>query len=67
MDDLQFGTRNKRGDWAPNARIEVAPFWGRRSLMKVLKWIPKYLAVERVPHGDGARCGGSSSFPTSGR
>jgi sterol desaturase/sphingolipid hydroxylase (fatty acid hydroxylase superfamily) len=27
MDDLQFGTRNKRGDWAPNGRIEIAPFW----------------------------------------
>jgi hypothetical protein len=28
MDDLKFGTRNKRGDWSPNGRIEVAPFWG---------------------------------------
>ena len=27
MDDLQFGTRNKRGDWAPNGRLEIAPFW----------------------------------------
>lgn len=44
MDDLQFGTRNKRGDWAPNGRIEVAPFWARPfSAMKVLRWIPGYL------------------------
>ena len=28
MDDLKFGTRNKRGDWAPNARLELAPYLG---------------------------------------
>lgn len=27
MDDLQYGTRNKRGDWAPNTPLEIAPFW----------------------------------------
>jgi len=27
MDDMQFGTRDKRGNWAPNARLEIAPFW----------------------------------------
>jgi sterol desaturase/sphingolipid hydroxylase (fatty acid hydroxylase superfamily) len=44
MDDLQFGTRNKRGDWAPSARIEVAPFWERPfNLLKLLKWVPEYL------------------------
>jgi Fatty acid hydroxylase superfamily len=44
MDDLQSGTRNKRGDWAPSARIELAPFWQRPvSLPKILAWIPDYL------------------------
>jgi sterol desaturase/sphingolipid hydroxylase (fatty acid hydroxylase superfamily) len=44
MDDLQIGTRNKRGDWAPNAPIEYAPFWSRPfSLAKVVRWIPGYL------------------------
>lgn len=27
MDDLQFGTRNKRGDFAPAKLLEIAPFW----------------------------------------
>ena len=27
MDDLQFGTRDKRGNWAPSAPLEIAPFW----------------------------------------
>lgn len=27
MDDLQFGTRDKRGNWTPNERLEIAPFW----------------------------------------
>ena len=44
MDDLQFGTRNKRGDWAPNTHLEVAPFWHRPfSMLKVLRWVPGYL------------------------
>ena len=29
MDDLRFGTRNKRGDWAPNGHAEIAFFWNR--------------------------------------
>jgi sterol desaturase/sphingolipid hydroxylase (fatty acid hydroxylase superfamily) len=29
MDDLQYGTRDKRGDWKPTARLEIAPFWRR--------------------------------------
>ena len=24
MDDLKFGTRNKRGDWTPNATAGIA-------------------------------------------
>ena len=44
MDDLQFGTRNKRGDWAPSAPIEVAPFWYRPiNLLKILRWVPEYI------------------------
>ena len=31
MDDLKFGTRNKRGDWAPSAHLELPPFWRSRS------------------------------------
>ncbi|WP_068115796.1 sterol desaturase family protein [Tropicimonas marinistellae] len=27
MDDLEYGTRDKRGNWAPNTTLEVAPFW----------------------------------------
>ena len=23
MDDLKFGTRNKRGDWAPNQPVDL--------------------------------------------
>jgi sterol desaturase/sphingolipid hydroxylase (fatty acid hydroxylase superfamily) len=43
MDDLIYGNRNKRGDWAPNARAEVAPFWAwPPRLTKVLRWLPEY-------------------------
>lgn len=36
MDDLQYGTRNKRGDWTPNAPLELPPLWRRPfSLPKV--------------------------------
>ncbi|MGL5011196.1 MAG: hypothetical protein ACRC6I_15060 [Paracoccaceae bacterium] len=44
MDDLQFGKRNKRGDWAPDAVLEFAPFWDRPfRLRKLLAWVPHYL------------------------
>ena len=44
MDDLNYGTRNKRGDWAPKDRLEVAPWWYMPlNLPKVLAWIPGYL------------------------
>jgi hypothetical protein len=44
MDDLQFGTRNKRGDWAPNAPLDLPPMWRLPfSLPKVLAWVPDYL------------------------
>lgn len=43
MDDLKFGTRNKRGDYTPNAALEVAPLliWPPRPL-KFLRWLPNY-------------------------
>jgi len=43
MDDLKVGVRNKRGDWAPNASVEVAPFWAwPLHPAKVLRWLPGY-------------------------
>jgi len=43
MDDLAFGTHNKRGDFSPNARPEIAPFWAwPPQAAKTLKWLPSY-------------------------
>lgn len=42
MDDLGFGTRDKRGNWAPNAPLEIAPFWtGKFSMLG--KWLIGYV------------------------
>lgn len=43
MDDLQFGTRNKRGDYAPNEPAGTAPLfvWPPRPLA-LIKWLPSY-------------------------
>ncbi len=43
MDDLKFGTRNKRGDYAPKAALEVAPIfvWPPKPL-RFLAWLPGY-------------------------
>ena len=30
MDDALHGTRDKRGNWTPNRRLEIAPFWDGR-------------------------------------
>lgn len=44
MDDLLHGTRNKRGDWAPRQRLELAPFWTRRvDIAKVARWLVGYV------------------------
>ena len=44
MDDLKFGTRNKRGDWAPRAHVELPPYWAwPPKILSVLKWLPEYL------------------------
>jgi sterol desaturase/sphingolipid hydroxylase (fatty acid hydroxylase superfamily) len=37
MDDLAFGTRNKRGDWTPSARPQAAFFW--REPLNLKKWL----------------------------
>jgi len=43
MDDLTFGKRNKRGDWAPDGRIETAPvFILPPKPLAFLKWLPHY-------------------------
>ena len=43
MDDLQFGKRNKRGDWGPNEPAGIAPIWAfPPQFKKVLKWLPQY-------------------------
>ena len=43
MDDLKFGTRNKRGDFTPAEPIQPAPVfvWPFRPL-KFLAWLPQY-------------------------
>jgi sterol desaturase/sphingolipid hydroxylase (fatty acid hydroxylase superfamily) len=44
MDDLQTGTRNKRGDWSPNRYLELAPYftWPREP-RKYVDWLIGYL------------------------
>ena len=44
MDDLKTGTRNKRGDWAPTAALDVAPVmaWPPK-LPRIIAWLPSYL------------------------
>jgi sterol desaturase/sphingolipid hydroxylase (fatty acid hydroxylase superfamily) len=44
LDDSVYGVRNKRGDWAPTARREIAPLWAwPPRWLDVLRWIPGYL------------------------
>jgi sterol desaturase/sphingolipid hydroxylase (fatty acid hydroxylase superfamily) len=44
LDDLLYGTRNKRGDWTPNLPLEVAPFWNWPiGTGKVFKWLVGYV------------------------
>ena len=43
MDDLQFGKRNKRGDWAPSKPLEPGPLLAIPPRpLAVLKWLPNY-------------------------
>lgn len=44
MDDLQYGKRNKRGDWQPNDAIGIAPlFVFPPQPLKFIKWLPGYV------------------------
>jgi sterol desaturase/sphingolipid hydroxylase (fatty acid hydroxylase superfamily) len=44
MDDTLYGTRNKRGDWKPNAHLEIAPFWSwPPRAAKLGRWVIDYL------------------------
>lgn len=43
MDDLLYGTRDRRGDWTPNGRIEIAPLFVLPPKPRAfLKWLPHY-------------------------
>jgi sterol desaturase/sphingolipid hydroxylase (fatty acid hydroxylase superfamily) len=43
MDDLAYGTRNKRGDWSPSKPAGIAPlFVFPPQPLKFLKWLPHY-------------------------
>lgn len=43
MDDLKYGKRNKRGDWAPNDPIDYAPLFRLPFDLKAfLAWLPHY-------------------------
>ncbi len=43
MDDLKFGSRDKRGDWAPSKALEPAPIWlFPPQPRKILAWIPAF-------------------------
>ncbi len=43
MDDLKFGTRNKRGDYAPKEHLQIAPYFEFPPRpLKILKWLPGY-------------------------
>ncbi len=52
MDDLLYGTRDKRGNWTPNDTLEIAPFWtgnwsrmGRFLLDYVWPWNAFHMAT----------------------
>ena len=42
MDDLKFGSRDKRGNWKPKEKLEVAPLLAPRGLQAFLRWLPGY-------------------------
>ncbi len=43
MDDLAYGTRNKRGDWQPKEALEGSPLFRLPPRpLDVLKWLPGY-------------------------
>jgi sterol desaturase/sphingolipid hydroxylase (fatty acid hydroxylase superfamily) len=42
MDDLKYGTRDKRGNWAPRNPLEVAPFWTGK-FGQLGRWLVGYI------------------------
>lgn len=42
MDDLRYGTRDKRGNWSPNEPLDVAPFWTGK-FRQVGQWLIGYI------------------------
>ncbi len=43
MDDSKYGTRDKQGDWAPNALLKPAPIWlFPPQPKKILAWVPAF-------------------------
>jgi len=43
MDDLKYGTRNKRGDWTPDEPLVHAPLFAFPPRpLALLKWLPHY-------------------------
>ena len=42
MDDLRYGTRDKRGNWSPNQALDIAPFW-RGKFGELGPWLIGYV------------------------
>src|SRR5579862_6917 len=50
MDDLAYGTRNKRGDYSPKEPLKLAPYFTfPPSRSALLKWLPSYFLPWNVP------------------
>ncbi len=50
MDDTKIGTRNARGEWAPDAPLKIAPFYKLPPDVKeILAWIPGYFLPWNIP------------------
>lgn len=49
MDDLKYGVRDKRGNWSPNAPLQVGPLldWPWRPA-NILRWLPSYFVPWNV-------------------
>ena len=44
MDDAALGIRDKRGDWAPSAKLALPPYWSwPPKIIAIVKWLPGYL------------------------
>ena len=44
MDDLDYGTRDKRGNWAPREAAMLAPVWDwPPAIGSILRWLPGYV------------------------